>query len=112
MSSIHKLGYAHLDLSMENFVLDARGHVYVCDFDSCLPVSDDGLVIVDESVPPEQPDKNIEYIAPEHMQVGGKSTETATATLPTTATIVTPPHVTTTLVESPALPRPIWYRNT
>eukprot|EP01134_Creolimax_fragrantissima_P006655 CFRG6655T1 len=42
VSTIHRMGYLHRDIKIENFLLDAKGHVYLTDFGSAVKCDERG----------------------------------------------------------------------
>lgn len=62
IDSIHKLNYVHRDIKVDNVVLDARGHIRLADFGSCLRMMKDGKV--QSNVAVGTPD----YISPEILR--------------------------------------------
>ena len=63
IDSIHKLRYVHRDIKPDNVLLDARGHIRLADFGSCLRLANDGTV--QSNVAVGTPD----YISPEILRV-------------------------------------------
>uniref|UniRef100_UPI00358E72F3 serine/threonine-protein kinase MRCK alpha-like isoform X1 n=2 Tax=Myxine glutinosa TaxID=7769 RepID=UPI00358E72F3 len=61
ISSIHALGYVHRDIKPDNILLDARGHIRLADFGSCLKLDEDGMV--SSSMAVGTPD----YVSPEML---------------------------------------------
>ncbi|KJE92745.1 AGC/DMPK/GEK protein kinase [Capsaspora owczarzaki ATCC 30864] len=41
IDTVHKLGYVHRDIKIENLLLDNKGHVYLADFGSCSPLNEE-----------------------------------------------------------------------
>eukprot|EP01136_Pigoraptor_vietnamica_P015527 Opistho-1_new@58791 len=59
IESVHRLGYVHRDIKIDNLLLDAKGHVFLADFGSCARLNKDGMV--DSVLSGGTPD----YISPE-----------------------------------------------
>ena len=63
IDSIHRLRYVHRDIKPDNVLLDAKGHIRLADFGSCLRLAQDGTV--QSNVAVGTPD----YISPEILRV-------------------------------------------
>ncbi len=63
IDSIHRLRYVHRDIKPDNVLLDAKGHIRLADFGSCLRLAADGTV--QSNVAVGTPD----YISPEILRV-------------------------------------------
>eukprot|EP01137_Pigoraptor_chileana_P011373 Opistho-2@62124 len=59
IETVHRLGYVHRDIKIDNLLLDAKGHVHLADFGSCAKLNKDGTVesIISGGTP--------DYISPE-----------------------------------------------
>lgn len=50
LTEIHNHSYIHRDVKPENYLLDARGHIKLADFGSCIRFAESGLVSSQVSV--------------------------------------------------------------
>ncbi|KAI6660312.1 Rho-associated protein kinase [Oopsacas minuta] len=66
LDAIHKLGYIHRDVKPDNMLIDARGHIKLADFGTCVKVNESGQLWSETAV--GTPD----YIAPEVLQSQGQ----------------------------------------
>lgn len=62
LQHVHRSGFAHLDVSLENYLLTKEGRLVLCDFGASLPIEEDGCVTVPN--PNLVPGKS-NYAAPE-----------------------------------------------
>ncbi|EEC13851.1 Rho-associated kinase, putative, partial [Ixodes scapularis] len=65
VDTIHGMGFVHRDVKPDNMLLDARGHLKLADFGTCMRMDTDGLVRSDTAV--GTPD----YISPEVLKSQG-----------------------------------------
>ncbi|CAN7975000.1 unnamed protein product [Ixodes persulcatus] len=65
VDTIHGMGFVHRDVKPDNMLLDARGHLKLADFGTCMRMDADGLVRSDTAV--GTPD----YISPEVLKSQG-----------------------------------------
>eukprot|EP00123_Amoebidium_parasiticum_P016124 comp23300_c0_seq1/m.38249 comp23300_c0_seq1/g.38249 ORF comp23300_c0_seq1/g.38249 comp23300_c0_seq1/m.38249 type:complete len:733 (-) comp23300_c0_seq1:544-2742(-) len=70
VNTVHRMGYLHRDIKIDNFLLDARGHLYLTDFGSAIKMDANGKAT--EYITGGTPD----YISPELLTVmqGGNVT--------------------------------------
>lgn len=65
VDTVHSMGFVHRDVKPDNMLLDARGHLKLADFGTCMRMDADGLVRSDTAV--GTPD----YISPEVLKSQG-----------------------------------------
>lgn len=65
VDTVHAMGFVHRDVKPDNMLLDARGHLKLADFGTCMRMDADGLVRSDTAV--GTPD----YISPEVLKSQG-----------------------------------------
>lgn len=65
VDTVHSMGFVHRDVKPDNMLLDARGHLKLADFGTCMRMDTDGLVRSDTAV--GTPD----YISPEVLRSQG-----------------------------------------
>ncbi|XP_055329197.1 rho-associated protein kinase 1-like [Paramacrobiotus metropolitanus] len=65
LNVIHEMGFVHRDVKPDNMLLDARGHLKLADFGTCMRMGQDGMVHSDTAV--GTPD----YISPEVLRSQG-----------------------------------------
>ncbi|CAG0892967.1 unnamed protein product [Cyprideis torosa] len=68
VNAIHEMGFVHRDVKPDNLLVDAKGHLKLADFGTCMRVDRDGLVRSDTAV--GTPD----YISPEVLKSQGGET--------------------------------------
>ncbi|RKP39490.1 kinase-like domain-containing protein, partial [Dimargaris cristalligena] len=62
IAELHKLGYVHRDIKPQNILIDAKGHIKLADFGSCIRLNAKGLVTS------KVPVGTCDYISPEVLR--------------------------------------------
>ncbi|KAJ1963643.1 hypothetical protein IWQ62_003154 [Dispira parvispora] len=62
INHLHKMGYAHRDIKPQNILIDAKGHIRLADFGSCIRLNKQGMITS------QVPVGTCDYISPEVLK--------------------------------------------
>ncbi|KAJ1657816.1 hypothetical protein IWQ61_002844 [Dispira simplex] len=62
INHLHKMGYAHRDIKPQNILIDAKGHIKLADFGSCIRLNNKGMITS------KVPVGTCDYISPEVLK--------------------------------------------